>query len=100
MLDKVADKAKRPELKTAPFVLYGRGVGGASFVYHMAQWKPERVVAAVAAKGAFFDAEPSEVSAKVPILFLESEYDDEWEAFNGKNLARDIVAKYAGMKPN
>ena len=100
MIDTVADRAKRPELKTAPFVLYGRGVGGASFVYHLAQWKPERVAAVVAAKGAFYDAEPTEASAKVPILFLEGEYDDEWKEFKAGNLAHDIVAKHVALKPN
>ena len=60
----------------------------------------ERVVALVAAKGAFYDAVPTEASAKVPAIFIQGEYDNDWELFGGKNIGSDVVEKYAGMKPN
>jgi hypothetical protein len=99
-IDMVADGAKREELKTVPLIMYGRDVGGGAFVYNLAQWKPERIAAAVVAKGAFYDAEPTEASAKVPLMFVQGEYDNDWELFGGKNLANEVVEKYANLKPN
>lgn len=99
-IDMVADGAKREELKTVPLILYGRDVGGGAFVYNLAQWKPERIAAAVVAKGAFYNAEPTEASAKVPLMFIQGEYDNDWELFGGKNLANEVVEKYANLKPN
>lgn len=99
-IDMLADISKRPELKTVPLILYGEGAGGAAFVYNFAQWKPERVAAVVAQKGAFYDAIPTEISAKVPLMFIQGEYDDEWELYGGKNLADEVFEKYAGLKPN
>jgi predicted esterase len=100
LIDKIADVSKKEELKTAPLVLYGRDVGGASFVYNLVQWKPERVVAAAVVKGAFYNTPPTEISAKVPIIFVEGEYDDDWQYFGGKNLGKEVVEKYVDMKPN
>lgn len=99
-IDMVADGAKREELKTAPLIMYGRDVGGGALVYNLAQWKPERIAAAVVAKGAFYNAEPTEASAKVPLMFVQGEYDNDWELFGGKNLADEVVGKYANLTPN
>ncbi|MFK5924058.1 MAG: hypothetical protein QM496_17920 [Verrucomicrobiota bacterium] len=99
-IDMIADSAKRPELKIVPMVLYGRDVGGGAFVYNFAQWKPERVAAVVAAKGAFYNAEPNEISAKVPLMFIQGEYDNEWELYEGKNLANEVFGKHVKLQPN
>ncbi len=99
-IDMVADSAKRPELKTIPLVLYGRDVGGGAFVYNFAQWKPERIAAVVSAKGAFYNAEPSETSAKIPFMFIQGEYDNDWELYDGKNLANEVFGKHVKLQPN
>jgi len=100
VIDMVANDAKREELKTVPIVLYGRDVGGGAFVYNLSQWKPERVAAVVVAKGAFYNTVPTEISAKVPIMFIQGEYDNDWELYNGKNLASEVIGKHVKMKPN
>ncbi len=100
LIDAMADAAKRPELKTAPLVMFGADVGGGAFAYNFAQWKPDRVAVVVAAKGAFYDAVPTEASAKVPIIFIQGEYDNDWELFGGKNIGNEVFEKNVGMKPN
>ncbi|MCF6313887.1 MAG: hypothetical protein L3J39_15685 [Verrucomicrobiales bacterium] len=99
-IDQLATAAKREELKSAPLLMYGRDVGGAAFVYNLAQWKPERVAAVVAAKGAFYKTEPSEASAKVPLLFIQGEYDDDWKLYGGENLAAEVFGNAAKLSPN
>lgn len=81
-------------------MIYGRDVGGGAFAYNLAQWKPERIAAAVVSKGAFFNTDPSEASAKVPLMFIMGEFDNEWELYNGKNLAKEVFEKHAGLTPN
>ena len=86
LLNAIADLAKqsgREDLADAPLVIYGRETVGSAFAYNLAQWKPDRVLCGVAMKGgAFFQVEPSEASAKVPLLLVKGEYDDshrEWQ---------------------
>lgn len=99
-IDAVAELSKREELKTIPVVMYGRDVGGGAFVYNLSQWKPERVAAVVAAKGAYYQAVPSEASAKVPLLLIQGEYDEDWQIFNAKNLAKEVFEKNVSLSPN
>lgn len=100
LIDELAEASKRPELKTVPLIIFGCDVGGGAFAYNFSQWKPERVAVVVAAKGAFYNAVPTEASAKVPIIFIQGEYDNDWELFGGKNIGNEVVEKYASMKPN
>ncbi len=99
-IDVIAGSSKRAELKTVPILLYGRDVGGGAFAYNLSQWKPERIAAVVASKGAFYDAEPTEASAKVPLMFIQGEYDNDWESYNGKNLGNEVFGKHVKLTPN
>jgi hypothetical protein len=79
----LAKQAGRDDLANAPLVIYGRETMGSSFTYNLTQYKPDRVLCAVAMKsGAFYNIEPTESSVKVPMLLVKGEYDDshrEWQ---------------------
>jgi dienelactone hydrolase len=66
-----ADRAKHPELATAPFLLWGMSAGG-EFNYEFTAWKPERVAAFVVNKGGFYyTALTSKAARDVPgMLFV------------------------------
>jgi poly(3-hydroxybutyrate) depolymerase len=66
-----AEKAKHPELATAPFLMWGMSAGG-QFNYEFTAWKPERVVAFVVNKGGiYYSALTSKAARAVPgILFV------------------------------
>lgn len=82
-LSQLAKAAGRDDLADAPIVIYGRETMGSSFAYNLTQWKPERILCAVAMKsGALYNVEPTEASVKVPMLLVKGEYDDshrEWQ---------------------
>jgi dienelactone hydrolase len=74
-LGQFADKVNRPELKSAPLLLYGESAGG-QFDYNFALWKPERVLAFVVNKGGFYSqAEPDPRMYAVPGLFFLGQTD-------------------------
>jgi hypothetical protein len=95
-----ATKLKEPGFADLPIALYGAGRTGAGFVYNFVQTHPERVLAAAVSKGAFYDAEPTEASVKVPMLFVWGQYCTNHELWQSENSAEPILAKYASMKPN
>lgn len=95
-----ATKIKEPGFADLPIALYGAGRTGAGFVYNFVQTHPERVLAAAVSKGAFYDAEPTEASVKVPMLFVWGQYCTNHELWKSENSAEPILAKYAAMKPN
>jgi len=66
-----AAKAKRPEIATAPLLMWGMSAGG-QFNYEFVAWKPERVAAFVVNKGGiYYSALVSEAARKVPgMLFV------------------------------
>lgn len=99
-LKNFATRIKEPAFADLPIALYGAGRTGAAFVYNFVQAHPERVLAATVSKGAFYDAEPSEASVKVPMLFLWGQYSTNAEHWRSENSAAPILAKYAPMKPN
>jgi len=99
-LKNFATKIKDPAFADLPIALYGSGRTGAAFVYNFVQAHPERVLAAVVSKGAFYDAEPTEVSAKVPMLFIWGQYCTNAELWKSENSAEPILAKYAAMRLN
>lgn len=99
-LKNFATKIKEPGFADLPIALYGAGRTGAAFVYNFVQAHPERVLAAVVSKGAFYDAEPTEASAKVPMLFIWGQYCTNHELWQSENSAEPILAKYASRKPN
>lgn len=95
-----ATKIKEPGFADLPIALYGAGRTGAGFVYNFVQTHPDRVLAAAVSKGAFYDAEPTEASVKVPMLFIWGQYCTNHELWQSENSAEPILAKYAAMKPN
>ena len=66
MLDKLAERAGHPEIKTAPWALWGHS-GGSIWVTAMTGKYPERVAAAVA-QSAATDISNVEAALKVPVL--------------------------------
>jgi pimeloyl-ACP methyl ester carboxylesterase len=66
-----AQKAKHPELASAPFLMWGMSAGG-QFNYEFTAWKPERVAAFVVNKGGiYYTALTSKAARQVPgILFI------------------------------
>ena len=97
----LAKQAGRPELATAPIVIYGRETMGSSFAYNLTQYKPEQILCTVAMKGgAFYNVEPTENSVKVPMLLVRGEYDDshrEWEL--EPTMTDDAAASMRRTKP-
>jgi len=99
-LEKIAKTANKPELADAPIAIYGMDKIGAAFAYNFTQWKPERVVAAVAGKGAFYTAIPTEESAKVPLLILWGQYDRSSEMWGSEHNHEYLYKEYADLNPN
>ena len=99
-LEKIAKTANKPELADAPIAIYGMDKIGAAFAYNFTQWKPERIVAAVAGKGAFYTAIPTEESAKVPLLILWGQYDRSSEMWGSEHNHEYLYKEYADLNPN
>jgi hypothetical protein len=76
-LKEFADKASHAEVSQAPLLLYGESAGG-QFNYNFTLWKPERVMAFVVNKGAYYDRdEPDSRMCSVPGLFFLGSKDSE-----------------------
>lgn len=99
-LNSFAVQTKMPDLIDLPIALYGEERTGAAFVYNFVHYKPERILAAVVSKGAFYDAEPTPESAKVPMLFVWGEYSNNHEIWKSENYAESVLAKAAPLAPN
>ena len=66
---KLAEQAKRPDVATAPLLLWGMSAGG-QFNYEFATWKPEQVAAFVVNKGGIYYTVMADPAARqVPGLF-------------------------------
>jgi len=97
-IDRIAEQTGRPELKDLPIAVYGRDRVGASVAYHFVQWRPDRILAAVVSKGAFYEAPPREDATEVPVLFIEGQYSNRPEVWQSDNhfhsvFAHELVAK-------
>ncbi len=69
-LSELGEKAGRPELASAPLLLWGMSAGG-EFNYELAVWKPERVIGFVVNKGGiYYSALASKATREVPGLFF------------------------------
>ena len=70
-LSALAKRSQRPELATAPLLLWGMSAGG-QFNYEFVAWKPERVLAFVVNKGGiYYSALLPQASRNIPgILFV------------------------------
>ena len=99
-LKEFAIQLKKPELADLPILIYGEGRIGAPYGYHFALWKPDRIVAAVVSKGAFYDAEPNETAAALPMLVIWGQYSNIAELWKSENSAEKIFEKFADKQLN
>jgi hypothetical protein len=99
-LGNFATKLKQPDLIELPMAIFGADRTGAAFAYSYIHYKPERVLAAVLSKGAFYDSAPRPETSKVPILFIWGEYCNKHERWGSENHAETLLAKAAPLKPN
>lgn len=79
LLDGLKDLAKlshHPELADAPLALWGHSAGG-QFNFNFACWKPERTIAFVANKGAYYGTDVKPAVRKVPGIWFCGEKDTE-----------------------
>jgi poly(3-hydroxybutyrate) depolymerase len=74
-LSALAARAKRPEVATAPLLLWGMSAGG-QFNYEFVAWKPERVLGFVVNKGGiYYTALAPRASRSVPGILFTGEKD-------------------------
>lgn len=99
-LGNFATKLKQPELLKLPFAIFGSERTGAAFAYSYLHYKPERILAAVISKGAFYDSAPRPETTKVPVLFIWGEYCKKHELWGSENHAESVLAKASPLKPN
>jgi hypothetical protein len=99
-LEKFAALTKRERLATAPIAVYGADVLGAAFAYNFTLNYPERIIAAVVSKGAFYITKPTEVSTKVPMMILWGEYDEDINRWNPTDKHKEVYEAALAFKPN
>lgn len=99
-LNDFAQKSGKANLAKAPIAVYGTDVLGAAFAYNLTQSIPERILAAVASKGAYYSGKPTEASAKVPLLMIWGEYDTEVDQYQPTNTHDEIYPTVLELKPN
>lgn len=75
-LKKLAVASKHPEVAEAPIALWGHSAGG-QFNFNFACWKPERTIAFVANKGAYYGLNAKPSVRKVPALWILGQKDTE-----------------------
>ena len=99
-LESFAEKAQKPALKEVPIAVFGFDVLGAAFAFNFVQNHPDRVIAAVVAKGAFYAAELNEDATKVPLLLLWGEYDQDIDRWNPFSDHQETYEKALELRPN
>ncbi len=99
-LENFAKDSGKAQLATAPISIYGADVLGAAFAFNFAQSHPDRVLAAVASKGAFYVLPPTEASAKVPLMLLWGEYDQDVEIWQPVGKHQEVYEAALELKPN
>lgn len=95
-LEAFAAKTGKPTLAGLPIAIFASERVGAAFAYHFIQWKPERILAAVLIKGAFYEAAPNPAAAKVPVLFLDGEYASSPGVWHTEATAAKIFSDHGG----
>lgn len=98
-LQSLAADSGKAELATIPIAIYGQDVIGAAFAFNFTQAFPDRVIATVAAKGASYSVKPTEASAKVPMMILSGEYDEDVKLGNPTNTHLEVYEANLGLKP-
>lgn len=71
-----ATDCRHAELATAPLALWGHSAGG-QFNYNFACWKPERTLAFIANKGAYYTARADDRVRRIPALWIAGGKDSE-----------------------
>lgn len=99
-LRELAAKAGQPEIADLPIAVYGSGRSGSAFAYNFVHHCPERILAAAVSKGAFYDAEPTPESARVPMLLIYGQYCNNHELLLSENYAQTVHAKAGPLLPN
>ncbi len=74
-LETLGAQGRHPELAAAPLTLWGHSAGG-QFNFNFACWRPDRVVAFVVNKGAYYTGAPSDATRQIPALFIAGEVDE------------------------
>ncbi len=99
-LNTFADHSENPGLEKLPIAVYGVGRIGAAFAYNFTQAYPSQIVAAVAANGAFYAHPVSPESAKVPVLFIQGEYNEDPERWNATHKLEEVLEKNRELNPS
>lgn len=85
-LKKLAAESKHPEIADAPIAFWGHSAGG-QFNFNFANWKPERTLAFVANKGAYYGQNTRPTTKKIPALWILGVKDTD-------ERVKNITAKY------
>ncbi|MCB1062211.1 MAG: hypothetical protein KDN20_04720 [Verrucomicrobiae bacterium] len=99
-LEVFAKDSGKAILATAPITVFGSDVLGSAFAYNFTQSFPDRVLATVVSKGAFYVAAPTEASAKVPLLIIWGEYNQDIEVWEPIGTHEEIYPNSLGLRPN
>lgn len=84
-IEKLAKESKHPELEKAPMLLWGHSAGG-QFNYNFTCTFPERVIAWVANKGAYYSAKAKKDARMVPGMIFCGDGDSEKRITNLTDL--------------
>jgi hypothetical protein len=98
-IKKIEEEAGEAGLSELPMFVYGLDIPGGAFAFNFTHLYPERIVATVVAKGAYYTASPTAESLKVPILFVWGEYDQDPELWNPTHRLPEIMEKFRYEKP-
>ena len=75
-LDELGHRTAHQELSSAPLALWGHSAGG-EFNFNFACWKPARVLAFVANKGAYYSGQPNAAVRQLPGLWIAGQNDED-----------------------
>lgn len=99
-LGQLSEKSGKSGLKDLPIAIFGNDVLGAAFAYNLVQSHPDRIIAAVASKGAFYLGKPTEASVKVPLLLLWGEYDQDIDRWSPSDTHEEVYETALPLQPN
>lgn len=100
VVHKLGQQLKRENWDKIPVMVYGHGVTGAAWAFNLAQWKPERVIGAVAAKGAFYATPVTDESLQVPLMFIKGLNDSGAQDWKATHLLEETYAAHIARMPN
>ena len=95
-LDRLAKVSGYSEIKYAPLLIFGHSAA-ASFVYGIAQWNPQRIIALIPDKCGYPSPGQSGLQPGIPVFHLEAQW-SEWGAGWGLLVPWDISDFIAARK--